>query len=134
MPPKKPKLAPVPTTPADVALLLHDAVVVGAHAGRLVVGRRRPHIPCGTDPALVNAECARRYVAWHGAISGEWHVDEVDPADVVPFVDRAAEIAAADERANAAQRGNIKPDGDKVGAVLPPSRARLARTAILKAP
>jgi hypothetical protein len=40
---------PVPTTAADVSLLLHEAVVVGRYGDALVVQRRRPFIPCGLD-------------------------------------------------------------------------------------
>ena len=109
------KLLPVPTSPADVAALLHEAIVYGrAACGLPVVGRRRPHIPHGTDPADVNRECARRYAVEHvWSLVGEGVVDrfditEVDPADVVPFVDVAALLEAADVRANAAQRTNVK--------------------------
>jgi hypothetical protein len=104
------KLLPVPTSRADVGLLLHEAVVIGHWDLGLVVSRRRPHIPCGEDPAAVNAECARCYAVW--TVDDEWHVGEISSADVIPFVDAAARIAEAGERANAAQRTNVKPEGD----------------------
>jgi hypothetical protein len=99
---------------ATVDELLHEAVIYGwvcdpeTDDQMLVIGRRRPFIPCGADPAAVNAECARRFVV--EAHTGGFKVEEIDPGMVVPFVDRAAEMAAADERANAVQRANVKPE------------------------
>ena len=94
----------------DARMLLHRAVVYGYRRGgsltpdEFVVGCHRPDIPCGTDPAAVNAECARRFAVWlDGAVP---RIREVDPSDVGPVVDEAALIAADVERANAAQRGN----------------------------
>jgi hypothetical protein len=120
------KPLPVPTTPDEIAQLLHEAVVYGsvfdltrfgaqppAPLFALVVGRRRPHLPCGADPRDVNRECARRFAVWRHEpttlADDEWRIVEIDAAACVPFVDRAAELAAADERANAAQRNNVKP-------------------------
>jgi hypothetical protein len=100
---------PVPTEPADIAALLHEAVVYGhiRDGSALVIGRRRPFIPAGADPADVNRECARRYVI----STPEWAcfiAVEVDPADVVPFLDVAARLEAADVHANRAQQKNVK--------------------------
>lgn len=105
---KHPK--PVPTSPADIATLLHEAVVYGSAPNRnaLVIGRRRPFIQAGTDPADVNRECARRYVVFY---DGRFSVVEIDAADVVPFIDVAAQLAAADVHANRAQRRNRRGAG-----------------------
>lgn len=106
----KPKLIPVPSSKADVALLLHGAVIHGYTADdyRLVVGRHRPFIPHGTDPADVNRECERRYAVCYETDGHS--VREVHPKDVVPFLDLEALRLAADIRANAAQATNKRED------------------------
>ena len=116
------KLRVVPinlATPGNARLLMHEATIYGIAHGvdgvtvgdMLVVGRRRPFIPCGDDPAPVNRECARRY-AVDIAPTGEPCVYELDAeaiARVEPFVDVEQMLREADERANAAQRTNRKP-------------------------
>lgn len=67
---------------------LHEAIVHGFvidDAGNyaLVVGRRRPFIPFGKDPRVVNVECGRRYAVTF-AKTGPL-LREVDPADVRVF-------------------------------------------------
>lgn len=99
------KLLPVPTEPADVALLLHEATVVGHYGDEIVVQRRRPFIPCGADPAPINAECARFYLV-SCDLADVWRVAELTPEQVTPFVDVAAQLAADDVRANRAQAAN----------------------------
>jgi hypothetical protein len=104
----------VPTEPADIAALLHEAVVYGRTAeGFLVVGRRRPYIQPGTDPAVINRECARRYAVeliWDGTGSDtdftrtRFDLTEIEADRVVPFLDVAAQLEAADAHANRVQR------------------------------
>lgn len=105
---------PVPTTHAAIAELLHEAVVYGHLDDKLVIGRRRPFISCGTDPTQINFECSRRYTVDTNADDPRWQIVEVTGEDIVPFVDRAAMLAADDARANAAQRTNIKPIGELI--------------------
>lgn len=78
---------PVPTTPDEIAALLHEAVVYGyTYHLHPVVGRRRPFLSHGTDPADVNRECARRYeVSVDPLAAYSFCIEEVDASDVIPF-------------------------------------------------
>lgn len=78
------RLLPVPTTAVEIAELLREAIVHGYVRGALVVGRRRPFVPFGTDPQPINAECARRYAVVIDPL-GTAAIREVDLADVRPF-------------------------------------------------
>jgi len=88
--------------------LLHGAVVHGhielEQIRLLVVGRPWPHLPCGTDPAAVIRECARRFAVLADLSLLELDAEQIER--VVPFVTREEVVQATTERANRAQRTN----------------------------
>jgi hypothetical protein len=76
----------------DLAEILQEAIVHGFVVDddgnyALVVGRRRPFMPFGTDPRKVNAECARRYAVTYTDCGP--CIREVNADDVRSFLEAA---------------------------------------------